>query len=199
MITIGLTGSIGMGKSTTAQLFAQEGIAVCDSDAVVHQLYEDEAAPLIENAFPGTTEAGRVNREKLGQILRQNPANFAKLEQLVHPLVRNKQQEFLERERHNGSEFALLDIPLLFETRAETRVDVIVVVSCAPDIQRQRVLSRHGMSEEKFQMILGRQMPDEEKRKRADFIIDTGRGLEDARAQVQAVLVALRTRRDGKV
>ncbi|MGV1872479.1 dephospho-CoA kinase [Agrobacterium rosae] len=199
MITIGLTGSIGMGKSTTAQLFAQEGIAICDSDAVVHQLYENEAASLIEDAFPGTTEAGRVNREKLGQILRQNPANFAKLEQLVHPLVRSKQDEFLERERQNGSAFALLDIPLLFETGAETRVDVIVVVSCAPDIQRQRVLSRPGMSEEKFQMILGRQMPDEEKRKRADFIIDTGRGLEDARVQVQAVLVALRTRRDGKV
>ncbi|POO54535.1 dephospho-CoA kinase [Agrobacterium rosae] len=199
MITIGLTGSIGMGKSTTAQLFAQEGIAICDSDAVVHQLYENEAAPLIENAFPGTTEAGRVNREKLGQILRQNPANFAKLEQLVHPLVSSKQDEFLERERQNGSEFALLDIPLLFETGADTRVDVIVVVSCAPDIQRQRVLSRPGMSEEKFAMILARQMPDEEKRKRADFIIDTGRGLDDARAQVQAVLVALRTRRDGKV
>ncbi|MBN7806322.1 dephospho-CoA kinase [Agrobacterium rosae] len=199
MITIGLTGSIGMGKSTTAQLFAQEGIAVCDSDALVHQLYEEEAAPLIENAFPRTTEEGRVNREKLGQILRKNPANFAKLEQLVHPLVRSKQDEFLERERQNGSAFALLDIPLLFETGADTRVDVIVVVSCAPDIQHQRVLSRPGMSEEKFQMILGRQMPDEEKRKRADFIIDTGRGLEDARVQVQAVLVALRTRRDGKV
>ncbi|KAA3510587.1 dephospho-CoA kinase [Agrobacterium rosae] len=199
MITIGLTGSIGMGKSTTAQLFAQEGIAICDSDAVVHQLYENEAASLIEDAFRGTTEAGRVNREKLGQILRQNPANFAKLEQLVHPLVRSKQDEFLERERQNGSAFALLDIPLLFETGAETRVDVIVVVSCAPDIQRQRVLSRPGMSEEKFQMILARQRPDEEKRKRADFIIDTGRGLEDARVQVQAVLVALRTRRDGKV
>ncbi|WP_320196921.1 dephospho-CoA kinase [Agrobacterium rosae] len=199
MITIGLTGSIGMGKSTTAQLFAQEGIAVCDSDAVVHQLYENEAVPLIENAFPGTMEVGRVNREKLGQILRQNPANFAKLEQLVHPMVRSKQDEFLERERQNGHAFALLDIPLLFETGAETRVDVIVVVSCAPDIQRQRVLSRPGMSEEKFQMILARQIPDEEKRKRADFIIDTGRGLEDARVQVQAVLVALRTRRDGKV
>ncbi|WP_421361996.1 dephospho-CoA kinase [Agrobacterium rosae] len=199
MITIGLTGSIGMGKSTTAELFAQEGVAVCDSDAVVHKLYEEEAAPLIEDAFPGTTEAGRVNREKLGQILRQNPANFAKLEQLVHPLVRSKQDEFLERERQNGSAFALLDIPLLFETGAEKRVDVIVVVSCAPDIQRQRVLSRPGMSEEKFDMILGRQMPDEEKRKRADFIIDTGRGLDDAHVQVQAVLVALRTRRDGKV
>jgi dephospho-CoA kinase len=121
------------------------------------------------------------------------------LEQIVHPLVRRKQQEFLELESTHGTEFSMLDIPLLFETDAQTRVDVVVVVTCAPDIQRQRVLARPGMSEEKFQMVLARQMPDEEKRKRADFIIDTGRGIDDASEQVQAVLVALRTRRDGKV
>jgi dephospho-CoA kinase len=199
MIIIGLTGSIGMGKSTTAELFAQQGVAVFDSDAAVHQLYEQEAVSLIEADFPGTTMEGKVDRQKLGEMLRQNPANFKILEGIVHPLVRRKQQEFLEDERKRGTEFSLLDIPLLFETDAHTRVDVVVVVSCAPDIQRQRVLARPGMSEEKFQMVLARQMPDEEKRKRADFIIDTGRGIDDAREQVKAVLVTLRNRRDGKV
>ncbi|KXG85535.1 dephospho-CoA kinase [Agrobacterium bohemicum] len=199
MIVIGLTGSIGMGKSTTAGLFAHEGVAVFDSDAVVHQLYEGEAVSLIEEAFSGTTNEGKVDREKLGEALRRNPANFIRLEQIVHPLVRGKQQEFLEQERTLGTEFSLLDIPLLFETGAETRVDVVVVVTCATDIQRQRVLARPGMNEEKLQMVLARQVPDEEKRKRADFIIDTGRGIDDARAQVLAVLVVLRTRRDGKV
>ncbi len=199
MITIGLTGSIGMGKSTTAKLFEEEGVAVCDSDAVVHQLYAGEAVALIEEAFTGTTENGQVNRQKLGEALRQNPANFGKLEQIVHPLVRRKQQVFLDHERHASAEFALLDIPLLFETGAESRVDKIVVVSCDADIQRQRVLSRPGMTEEKFQMILARQMPDEEKRRRADFIIDTGRGIEEARVQVKAVLAALRFERKEKV
>lgn len=199
MITIGLTGSIGMGKSTTAKLFEDEGVAVCDSDAVVHQLYTGEAVALIEEAFTGTTENGEVNRQKLGEALRQNPANFEKLEQIVHPLVRKKQQAFLDHERQGGAEFALLDIPLLFETGAESRVDKIVVVSCDADVQRQRVLSRPGMTEEKFQMILARQMPDEEKRRRADFIIDTGRGIDEARVQVKAVLAALRFERKEKV
>ncbi len=199
MITIGLTGSIGMGKSTTAKLFDEEGVAVCDSDAVVHQLYAGEAVALIEEAFTGTTENREVDRQKLGEALRQNPANFEKLEQIVHPLVRKKQKAFLDHEQQAGAEFALLDIPLLFETGAESRVDKIVVVSCDKDIQRQRVLSRPGMTEEKFQMILARQMPDEEKRRRADFIIDTGRGIEEARVQVKAVLAALRFERKEKV
>lgn len=199
MIVIGLTGSIGMGKSTTAGLFAQQGVSVFDSDTAVHRLYEQDAVPLIEEAFPATTVAGKVDREKLGDVLRRNPANFTRLEEIVHPLVRRKQQEFLKSEAMSGTEFSLLDIPLLFETGAETRVDAVVVVTCAPDIQRQRVLARPGMNEEKLQMVLARQMPDEDKRKRADFIIDTGRGIDDARAQVLAVLVALRTRRDGKV
>ncbi|MES5101000.1 dephospho-CoA kinase [Agrobacterium sp. BA1120] len=199
MITIGLTGSIGMGKSTTAKLFEEDGVAVCDSDAVVHQLYTGEAVALIEEAFNGTTENGQVNRQRLGEALRQNPANFEKLEQIVHPLVRKKQHVFLDHERQGGAEFALLDIPLLFETGAESRVDKIVVVSCDADIQRQRVMSRPGMTEEKFQMILARQMPDEEKRRRADFIIDTGRGIEEARVQVKAVLAALRFERKEKV
>ena len=198
MIILGLTGSIGMGKSTTAELFVAEGIAVCDSDAVVHRLYQGEAVPLIEDAFNGTTRDSAVDREKLGDVLRQNPANFARLEKIVHPLVRRKQEEFLEHQRNAGASLAVLDIPLLFETGAESRVDTIVVVSCPADIQRQRVLARPGMTEEKFQMILARQMPDEEKRRRADFIIDTSRGIADAHEQVKSVLAALSSGREGK-
>ncbi|XUY26700.1 dephospho-CoA kinase [Agrobacterium sp. rho-8.1] len=197
MITIGLTGSIGMGKSTTAGLFAGEGVAVCDSDALVHDLYGDEAVPLIENAFPGTTQNGRVDRERLVGTLRENPAHFQVLEQLVHPLVQKKQKQFLDAQRLRGAEFGLLDIPLLYETGAQARVDTVVVVSCPPEIQRQRVFSRPGMSEEKFQMILARQMPDEEKRRRADFVIDTGKSLDDAKEQVMAVLAALRSDQHG--
>jgi len=191
MIVIGLTGSIGMGKTTTAKLFAAEGIPVLDSDAVVHDLYSAEAVPMIEAAFPGTTISGTVDRLELGNILRENPANFSKLEAIVHPLVRERQEAFLRKAREENQNFAVLDIPLLFETGAETRVDKIVVVSCAPEIQRQRVLSRPGMTEEKFEMILARQMPDNEKRRRADFIIDSGNGVEAARDQVREILQRL--------
>ncbi|WP_421476897.1 dephospho-CoA kinase [Agrobacterium tumefaciens] len=191
MIVIGLTGSIGMGKTTTAKLFAAEGIPVLDSDAVVHDLYSAEAVPMIEAAFPGTTISGTVDRLELGNILRENPANFSKLETIVHPLVRERQEAFLRKAREENQNFAVLDIPLLFETGAETRVDKIVVVSCAPEIQRQRVLSRPGMTEEKFEMILARQMPDAEKRRRADFIIDSGNGVEAARDQVREILQRL--------
>ncbi len=191
MIVIGLTGSIGMGKTTTAKLFAAEGIPVLDSDAVVHDLYSAEAVPMIEAAFPGTTISGTVDRLELGNILRENPANFRKLEAIVHPFVRERQEAFLRKAREENQNFAVLDIPLLFETGAETRVDKVVVVSCAPEIQRQRVLSRPGMTEEKFEMILARQMPDAEKRRRADFIIDSGNGVEAARDQVREILQRL--------
>lgn len=191
MIVIGLTGSIGMGKTTTAKLFAAEGIPVLDSDAVVHDLYAAEAVPMIEAAFPGTTISGTVDRLELGNILRENPANFSKLEAIVHPLVRERQEAFLRKAREENQNFAVLDIPLLFETGAETRVDKIVVVSCAPEIQRQRVLSRPGMTEEKLELILARQMPDAEKRRRADFIIDSGNGVEAARDQVREILQRL--------
>ncbi|WCK65128.1 dephospho-CoA kinase [Agrobacterium tumefaciens] len=191
MIVIGLTGSIGMGKTTTAKLFAAEGIPVLDSDAVVHDLYSAEAVPMIEAAFPGTTISGTVDRLELGNILRENPANFRMLEAIVHPLVRERQEAFLRKAREENQNFAVLDIPLLFETGAETRVDKVVVVSCAPEIQRQRVLSRPGMTEEKFEMILARQMPDPEKRRRADFIIDSGNGVEAARDQVREILQRL--------
>ncbi|QCL94962.1 dephospho-CoA kinase [Agrobacterium tumefaciens] len=191
MIVIGLTGSIGMGKTTTAKLFAGEGVPVLDSDEVVHGLYRAEAVPLIEAAFPGTTVSGTVDRQKLGEVLRQNPANFSRLEEIVHPLVRGRQEAFLEQARKEDRQFALLDIPLLFETGAESRVDKVVVVSCAPEIQRERVLSRLGMTEEKFEMILARQMPDAEKRRRADFIVDSGNGVEAARDQVREILQKL--------
>lgn len=195
MITIGLTGSIGMGKSTTSKLFEDEGVAVCDSDAVVHQLYLDEAVRPIEKAFPGVVENGEVNRKILGDLLRENPANFKVLEEIVHPLVRKRQAAFLQAAREAGFDFALLDIPLLFETGAENRVDVVVVVTCAPEIQKQRVMDRPGMTEEKLQMILARQMPDEEKRRRADYIIDTSNGIADARVQVKAILDKLKSDR----
>ncbi len=191
MIVIGLTGSIGMGKTTTAKLFAGEGVPVLDSDEVVHGLYRTEAVPLIEAAFPGTTVSGVVDRRKLGDVLRKNPANFGRLEEIVHPLVRKRQEAFLAVARKDDRQFALLDIPLLFETGAESRVDKVVVVSCAPEIQRERVLSRPGMTEEKFEMILARQTPDAEKRRRADFIVDSGSGVEAARDQVREILQKL--------
>lgn len=191
MIVIGLTGSIGMGKTTIAKLFAGEGVPVLDSDEVVHGLYRSEAVPLIEAAFPGTTVSGVVDRQKLGDVLRENPANFGRLEEIVHPLVRKRQEAFLAAARKDDRQFALLDIPLLFETGAESRVDKVVVVSCAPEIQRERVLSRPGMTEEKFEMILARQTPDAEKRRRADFIVDSGSGVEAARDQVREILQKL--------
>lgn len=194
MIVIGLTGSIGMGKTTTAKLFAAEGVPVCDSDAVVHDLYSSEAVSPIAVAFPQAVQEGRVNRDILSHILRENPAQFSVLESIVHPLVRSKQDAFVAQHKQNGEAVALLDIPLLFETKAESRVDVVVVASCSPKIQRERVLSRPGMTEEKFAMILSRQMPDVDKRRKADFIIDTGRGIEDARMQVRSVLRALSQR-----
>lgn len=192
MITIGLTGSIGMGKSTTAGLFAAEGIPVNDADQVVHDLYRGEAVAVIDAAFPGVATSGEVDRQKLAAALAQNPANFTKLEAIVHPMVRTREMEFLNRHADMGTEIVLLDIPLLFETGGEDRVDVIVVVSCDPSIQRARVLARPGMTPEKFELILNRQKTDAEKRRRADYIIDTGHGIDDARRQVQSLLAQIR-------
>lgn len=194
MLRVGLTGSIGMGKSTTANLFAEAGIAVNDSDAVVHDLYAGEAAPLVEVAFPGTTKNGAVDRQELGRQLAQNPDSFKRLEQIVHPLVRKRESEFVERQRQAGADMVVLDIPLLFETSAEQRVDAIVVVSADPQIQRERVLARPNMTEEKFKMILSRQTPDAEKRRRADYIVDTGHGIEAAREQVAEIIADLKKR-----
>ena len=192
MIRIGLTGSIGMGKSTSAKLFAEAGIPVNDSDAVVHDLYSGEAVPLVEAAFPGTTSDGKVDRQELSRRLAGDPSGFKRLEAIVHPLVRERERRFVERQTEAGADMIVLDIPLLFETGADKRVDKIAVVSCDPQIQRERVLARPGMTEEKFNMILSRQTPDAEKRARADYVIDTGGSIDAARHQVQEIIADLR-------
>ncbi|MGN6774457.1 dephospho-CoA kinase [Rhizobium sp.] len=198
MIKIGLTGSIGMGKSTSAKLFAEAGIPVNDSDAVVHDLYSGEAVPLVEAAFPGTTSSGKVDRQELSRKLAGDPSGFKRLETIVHPLVRERERQFLERQRKAGADMVMLDIPLLFETGADKRVDKIVVVSCDPQIQRERVLARPGMTEEKFNMILSRQTPDAEKRARADYVIDTGGSIEAAGEQVREIIADLRRKQQSK-
>ena len=192
MIRIGLTGSIGMGKSTSAKLFAEAGVPVNDSDAVVHDLYSGEAVPLVEAAFPGTTSDGKVDRQELSRRLAGDPSGFKRIEAIVHPLVRERERRFVERQTEAGADMIVLDIPLLFETGADTRVDKIAVVSCDPQIQRERVLARPGMTEEKFNMILSRQTPDAEKRARADYVIDTGGSIDAARHQVQEIIADLR-------
>lgn len=192
MIVLGLTGSIGMGKSTTADFFRAEGVPVNDADAVVHDLYAGEAVAPVGAAFPGSIRDGQVDRAELSRQLAGNPAKFKELEAIIHPLVRQREREFLARHRAAGTPVVVLDIPLLYETGGESRVDAVVVVSAAADIQRQRVLARPGMTPEKFEMILARQVPDAEKRRRADFIIDSDCGLEAARDQVRDVLSVLR-------
>ncbi|GAA3111107.1 dephospho-CoA kinase [Rhizobium viscosum] len=194
MLKIGLTGSIGMGKSTAAKLFAEAGVAVNDSDAVVHDLYAGEAAPLVDAAFPGTMKNGVIDRQELGRQLARDPAGFKRLEKIVHPLVRKRENEFLARQKKVGTDMVVLDIPLLFETGAEQRVDVIVVVSADPQIQRERVLARPNMTEEKFNMILSRQMSDEKKRRRADYIVDSSHAIETTREQVADIVADLKKR-----
>ena len=191
MIVLGLTGSIGMGKSTTAKMFAEAGVPVHDSDETVHRLYSGKAAPLVEAAFPGTTQAGVVDRVKLAGRVLADPAALKKLEAIVHPLVRADADAFLAKHRAAGAQIAVLDIPLLFETRGRNRVDKVVVVTASPGIQRDRVLARPGMSEEKFAAILAKQVPDAEKRRQADFVVDTGQGFEAARKAVAAIVAEL--------
>lgn len=191
MIIVGLTGSIGMGKTTTAALFADEGVPVNDADQVVHDLYRSDAVEPIRAMFPDVIVDGVVDRKKLSENLAKNPAKFADLEAVVHPLVRAREKAFLDEQRALGKKVVLLDIPLLFETGGDRRVDKVVVVSCEPDVQRQRVLSRPGMTPEKFELILSRQTPDAEKRARADYVIDTGHGIDMARSQVKTLLKEL--------
>ncbi len=188
MFILGLTGSLGMGKSTTAKFFAEEGVPVHDADAAVHRLYEGEAVPLIEAAFPGTTADGRVDRDKLGKRVLGDAAALKQLESIVHPLVRQAEERFLTQAERTGAKVAVLDIPLLFETQGDKRCDAVVVVSAPPELQRARAFERPGMSEEKFQALLAKQTPDAEKRARADFIVDSGHGFEHARAQVRDIL-----------
>ncbi|GGF06443.1 dephospho-CoA kinase [Stappia taiwanensis] len=191
MIVLGLTGSIGMGKSTTATMFAEAGAAVYDADAAVHALYRGAAVPLIEAAFPGTTRDGAVDRKALSAKVMGDGAAMTRLEGIVHPLVRGSETAFLDSARAAGARVAVLDIPLLFETGGEARVHASVVVTAAPEVQRQRVLARPNMTPESFAAILSRQMADADKRRRAHFLVDTGRGLEPARRAVQGILRAL--------
>lgn len=191
MIILGLTGSIGMGKSTTAKMFAEAGVPVHDSDEAVHRLYAGKAAPLIEAAFPGVVAGVVVDRAKLAARVLGDPAALERLEKIVHPLVRADADAFVMRQRAAGTPLMALDIPLLFETGGRERVDKVVVVSAAPEIQRERVLARSGMTPQKFETILARQTPDAEKRRLADFVVDSGQGLDVARAEVRAIIAQL--------
>jgi dephospho-CoA kinase len=191
MIVLGLTGSIGMGKSTTAKMFAEAGVPVHDSDEAVHRLYSGKAAPLVEAAFPGTVAGGVVDRAKLGARVIGDAAALKRLEAIIHPLVRADADAFLAKHRDAGAPIVVLDIPLLFETGGRNRVDKVVVVTAPAETQRERVLARPGMTEEKLDSIVARQVPDVEKRRQADFVIDTGQGLDAARTQVNAIIAEL--------
>lgn len=194
MIVIGLTGSAAMGKSATAQMFADEGIPVFDADAEVHRLYEGDAAPKIEAAFPGTVVGGRVDRERLAAHVFNDPQKLARLEAIVHPLVRAADEKFRAEARNSGARAVVMNTPLLFETGGDRRVDVVVVVTAPADVQRARLFARPAMTEEKYRAMLARQMPDSEKRRRADFVIDTSRGFDAARADVRSILRKLEER-----
>ncbi|MPR07040.1 dephospho-CoA kinase [Microvirga tunisiensis] len=187
---LGLTGSIGMGKSATADLFRRLGVPVHDADATVHRLYRGRAAPLIEKAFPGTATDGVVDRARLGAAVLDSQERMQQLEAIVHPLVREEEESFLKRLAALAP-VAVLDIPLLFETGGETRCDAVLVVTAPAAVQRDRVLARPGMTEAKFHAILDRQMRDEDKRTRAHFLVDTSRGFSSAEAQVKSILACL--------
>ena len=191
MLILGLTGSIGMGKSTTAKLFEEAGVPVYDADATVHKLYEGEAVPAIEAAFPGTTADGKVDRQKLSARVVHDPAALRQLEHIVHPMLGASRQKFFEEAERSGVPVAVLDVPLLFETGGEKRVDAVVVVTTSPENQRERILARGTMTNEALDAILGRQWPDAEKRKRADFVVDTSHGLDPVRAQIKDILAAV--------
>jgi dephospho-CoA kinase len=192
MILLGLTGSIGMGKTTTAALFRQEGVPVYDADAAVHALYAPGGAAVapVEAAFPGVCVNGMIDRQRLSARITCDPAALSRLEAIVHPLVAAERAAFLESAK--ASDVAVLDIPLLFETGAEVLVQAVVVVSAPPQVQRMRVLSRPGMSDAKLAALLARQTPDAEKRRRADFIIETDAGVEAAGLRVAEILATVR-------
>jgi len=188
MRILGLTGSIGMGKSTTAKLFREAGVPVYDADATVHRIYQGEAVPAIEAAFPGTTVDGKVDRARLSAKVVHDPAAIRRLEQIVHPMLRAYHQEFLDEAERSGVPVAVVDVPLLYETGGETRVDAVVVVTTSPENQRERILARGTMTDETLDAILARQVPDAEKRDRADFVVDTSHGLDPVRARISDIL-----------
>ncbi|MAI91023.1 dephospho-CoA kinase [Ponticaulis sp.] len=194
MIILGLTGSIGMGKSATAQLFRDEGVPVYDADAAVHEIYEPggSAVEPVGAEFPGVVINGRVDRSALRHAVLNDAAALKRLEAIVHPLVGETQMKFRAEAKDSGADIALLDIPLLFETSGDKRVDYIAVVTAPADVQRERVMAREGMTEATFEAILSKQVPDAEKRARADFIINTRIDIDYARDQVRALIAALR-------
>lgn len=191
MITVGLTGSIGMGKSTTSAFFREAGIPVHDADAAVHRLYAGDAVAPIEAAFPGVTVDGRVDRARLGAVVLKDAEALKRLEAIIHPLVGGAEKAFRDAARARGHTMVVLDIPLLLETGGERRVDAVAVVSAPAAIQRDRVMARPGMTADKLEAILARQMPDAEKRRRAHFVIESGFGLDAARRQVSDLIRAL--------
>ena len=196
MKIVGLTGSIGMGKSTTAKLFSQEGIPVYDADAAVHALYAKGGAAVepVEAAFPGVVVDGAIDRERLSAKVMGQPQALKTLETIVHPLVAHSRTAFMQQAKADSADMVVLDIPLLFETGGEAHVDAIVVVSAPPKLQRQRVLERPGMTDEKLDAILARQTPDAQKREKAHIVIDTAQGIDHARDQVRAAIIALRSK-----
>jgi dephospho-CoA kinase len=198
MLVIGLTGSIGMGKSAAAAHFRARGVPVCDADAEVHRLYDGEAVQAIEAAFPSAVRDGKVNRAALAKEVAGSPQKLMQLEAIVHPMVVKAEIDFLRDQEKRGAALAVLEIPLLFETEAHLRIDVTVVVSAPEDVQRARVLERPGMSPSKLEALLKRQLSDAEKRARADFVVDSGRSLADMERQIDKILDSLRGR-EGRV
>jgi dephospho-CoA kinase len=188
MKVLGLTGSMGMGKSTTAKLFAEAGVPVYDADATVHMIYQGEAAPVIEAAFPGTTTDGKVDRSKLSAKVVHDALAIKRLEAIVHPMLRAHHQQFLDDAERLGAPVAVVDVPLLFETGGDKRVDAVVVVTTSPEMQRERILARGTMTSEALVGLLARQMPDAEKRARADFVVDTSGGLDPVRERIRDIL-----------
>lgn len=191
MLIVGLTGSIGMGKSTAANRLRALGLTVIDADGLVHRLYEGEAAPQIEAAFPGTTRDGKVDRRLLSAALLADPASFGRLEAIVHPLVQAAERSALQAAAAQGEKIAVLEIPLLFETGGDRTVDVTIVVTTSAAEQRRRVLERPGMTPEKLDAILARQLPDAEKRRRADFVVDTSGSVAQTEAALDAIVARL--------
>ena len=196
MLIVGLTGSIGMGKSTAAARFRARGYAVFDADAEVHRLYREKLAAQIEAAFPGTTRNGAVDRDRLSAVLIASPGDFKKLTDIVHPAVRASERDFLHQQARAGARLAVVEIPLLFENRGDRLVDVVIVVSADAETQRSRVLQRPGMTAEKLNALLAWQTPDAEKRRRADFVVDTSGSIAACDAQIDAIVANL-VSRDG--
>lgn len=194
MLIIGLTGSIAMGKSTVAKMLLDNGIPMISADQIVHDLYEAEAVPILEKAFPGSTENNQVNREKLLSLLLKEEDGFKKLETLIHPLVRQKEWEFIKENKEKSSDLVAIEIPLLFETGAEKLMDVVLLASAPAEVQKQRVMARPGMTTEKFKTLLAKQMPDAEKRKKADFIVDTSCSLSETEDQLKEIIVSLKNK-----